>query len=85
MRRSSWALRLDFAVDRGAAGAGADGRAGQKLELAQGLRAERTPRELRLAVGAAAGAGQSEAGECGYGGSIPGEIVAPAFGVAAAH
>ena len=30
------------------------GRASQKLELAQGLRAERTPRELRLTVGAAA-------------------------------
>jgi tRNA(Ile)-lysidine synthase len=56
------------------------GRAGQKLELAQGLRAERTPRELRLTAGAAAGVGESEAVE-GYGGTIPGEIVAPAFGL----
>jgi tRNA(Ile)-lysidine synthase len=56
------------------------GRAGQKLELAQGLRAERTPRELRMAVGAAAAAGESEA-EAGYSGTIPGEIVAPGFGL----
>jgi tRNA(Ile)-lysidine synthase len=56
------------------------GRAGQKLELAQGLRAERTPRELRLDVGAAAGVKESAAVEK-YCGAIPGEIVAPAFGL----
>jgi tRNA(Ile)-lysidine synthase len=56
------------------------GRAGQRLELAQGLRAERTPRELRLTVGAAAGIVEGDAVE-GYGGTIPGVIVAPAFGL----
>ena len=55
------------------------GRAGQKREFALGLRAERTPRELRLTLQA------SSAGEAKaipeYSGPIPGEIVAPAFGV----
>ncbi len=54
------------------------GRASQKLELAQGLRAERTPRELRMTVGATAVTGRSQT-EASYGGSIPCEIVAPAF------
>ena len=53
------------------------GKAGQRCELAQGLRAERTHRELKLAVGAAA---EDEAVP-EYTGSIPGEIVAPAFGL----
>jgi tRNA(Ile)-lysidine synthase len=62
------------------------GRAGQKLELAQGLRAERTHRELRLS-GSAAGAGKDEPGvastegAAAYTTAIPGEIVAPAFGL----
>jgi tRNA(Ile)-lysidine synthase len=62
------------------------GRGGQKLELAQGLRAERTHRELRLS-GSAAGAGKSESGGVSaelvpeYTTPIPGEIVAPEFGV----
>jgi tRNA(Ile)-lysidine synthase len=53
------------------------GRAGQKAELAQGLRAERTHRELRLT------AGGGEAGEVAgaYEVSIPGEAVAAAFGL----
>jgi tRNA(Ile)-lysidine synthase len=54
------------------------GRAGQKCELAQGLRAERTPRELRLRVGTAAEASKVTPE---YSGTIPGEIVAPAFGL----
>ena len=63
------------------------GWAGQKCELAQGLRAERTPRELRLEVGAAA---ETKGIAPEYAGSVPGEIVAPAFGLrlrieAAAH
>jgi tRNA(Ile)-lysidine synthase len=52
------------------------GRAGQRLELAQGLRAERTARELRLTVGAGAEEMVPE-----YTGEIPGEIVALAFGL----
>ena len=54
------------------------GRAGQRCELARGLRAERTPRELRLEVGAAAEAKET-APE--YGATVPGEIAAPAFGL----
>ena len=59
-----------------------EGRAGQKLELAQGLRAERTHREIRLAAGGGleAGVGRTEAPP-EYEGTVPGEIDAPAFGV----
>jgi tRNA(Ile)-lysidine synthase len=57
------------------------GRAGQKCELAQGLRAERTPRELRLSTGPrAAGKGLSDVVPEYYG-PIPGEMEAPAFGI----
>ena len=54
------------------------GRAGQKRELAAGLRAERTPRELRLAIAPETG---EESGDSVYRASIPGEIVAPRFGL----
>jgi tRNA(Ile)-lysidine synthase len=54
------------------------GRAGQRLELAQGLRAERTPRELRLAAQATVGTAEMPPE---YSGAIPGEILAPAFGL----
>jgi tRNA(Ile)-lysidine synthase len=62
------------------------GRAGQKLELAQGLRAERTHRELRLTCSAASGSKNDSGGVSAepapeYTAAIPGEIVAPAFGV----
>ncbi len=57
------------------------GRAGQRCELAQGLRAERTPRELRLAVEAVSAAGTGQAAAPEYGVAIPGEVVAPAFGL----
>jgi len=59
-----------------------EGRAGQKLELAQGLTAERTHREIRLAAGGGleACAGRTEAAP-EYEGTVPGEIDAPAFGV----
>ena len=58
------------------------GRTGQRRELAHGLRAERTPRELRLKVEAVSAAGVGE-GETvpEYCGSIPGEIHAPGFGL----
>ena len=56
-----------------------NGKAGQKVELAQGLGAERTHREIRLTRGpnsAAADFSQKvERYEC----VIPGELVAPAF------
>jgi tRNA(Ile)-lysidine synthase len=58
------------------------GRAGQKLELAQGFRAERTNRELRLAVLPVAKAGTSPAVIAPeFSLTIPGEILAPAFGL----
>ncbi len=59
-----------------------EGRAGQKLELAQGLTAERTHREIRMAAGGGleAGSGRQKAPP-EYEGTVPGEIDAPAFGV----
>lgn len=57
------------------------GRAGQRCELAQGLRAERTPRELRLAVEAVSAAATGQAAAPEYSVAIPGEVVAPAFGL----
>jgi len=64
------------------------GRAGQRLELAKGLRAERTPRELRMEVGPVS-AGLSASGtvskaECApaeHKSCIPCEIRAPEFGL----
>jgi len=55
-----------------------EGRAGQKRELAQGLRAERTPRELRLTLEAPT---VTEEPVPQYSVPIPGEITAPAFGI----
>ncbi|MGA3343740.1 MAG: tRNA lysidine(34) synthetase TilS [Terracidiphilus sp.] len=56
-------------------------RAGQKVELADGLRAERTPRELRLEVLPAAAGGRSEEAVPEYLVAIPGEVAAEVFGV----
>lgn len=53
------------------------GKSGQKRELAHGLRAERTPRELRLAVLPAGAAPDVPA----YSVPIPGEAAALAFGL----
>jgi len=53
------------------------GRAGQKVELAQNLLAERTARELRLTVG---GCSRSPAAP-EYRVAIPGEVAALAFGL----
>jgi tRNA(Ile)-lysidine synthase len=58
------------------------GRAGQRRELANGLRGERTPRELRLTVECAGGErGGGGATLPEYVGMVPGEIVGSAFGV----
>jgi tRNA(Ile)-lysidine synthase len=57
------------------------GRAGQRLELAQGLGAERSPRELRLAMGPAAARSNAAEAISEYSAQIPGEIRAPAFGL----
>jgi len=56
------------------------GRAGQKLELAQGLHAERTHRELRLSAGHMP-QGETDDPPPEYTATIPGEIDAPAFGL----
>ncbi len=69
-------VALDFAATEAVRSLALNGRAGQKLALAHGLRAERTARELRLFVelGSAPEAGSVET-------PIPGEIDAPAFGL----
>jgi tRNA(Ile)-lysidine synthase len=72
---------LDFQATEALRSLALEGRAGQKRELAHGLRGERTPRELRLTVEAiSAGAGASGAVP-EYSAAIPGEITAPAFGL----
>ena len=73
---------LDFAGTEALRMLAVAGRAGQRRELANGLRGERTPRELRLTVEAAGGAWAGDgAGVPEYVATIPGEIAGPAFGV----
>jgi tRNA(Ile)-lysidine synthase len=57
------------------------GKAGQKLELGQGLRTERSHRELRLTRRPVGVARASENVPATYELEIPGEIDAPAFGI----
>jgi tRNA(Ile)-lysidine synthase len=58
------------------------GRAGQKLQLAQGIRAERTARELRLAVVPVEPTGKGTAEPVPeYTVDLPGVVIAPAFGL----
>jgi tRNA(Ile)-lysidine synthase len=71
---------LDFPATEALRMLSLEGRAGQKRELAQGLRAERTPRELRLTVEAVTALGSVELIP-EYALPVPGEIVAEAFGV----
>jgi tRNA(Ile)-lysidine synthase len=69
---------IDFPATEALRALALTGRAGQKLELAQRLRAERTPRELRLQIAAATGEqGSNAAAE--YRMAIPGEM--DAFGM----
>jgi tRNA(Ile)-lysidine synthase len=68
----------DFVATETLRGLALSGRAGQKRELAGGLRAERTPRELRLEIAPERG---EEGCESAYSSLIPGEIVAPRFGL----
>jgi tRNA(Ile)-lysidine synthase len=70
----------DFAATEALRALAVSGRAGQKLELAQGLRAERTPRELRLSAGLEGSHGSHETVP-EYPVTIPGEVVAPEFGI----
>jgi tRNA(Ile)-lysidine synthase len=77
----------DFAATETLRALALTGRAGQKCELAQGLRAERTHRELRLEVESITAVGEGAAGKGRNGSvpeyrlSIPGEIAALAFGL----
>ena len=72
---------LDFAATESVRALALEGRAGQKLALPHGLRAERTARELRLSthLDPAPKGGRPEAAP--YEVTIPGEIDAPAFGL----
>jgi tRNA(Ile)-lysidine synthase len=84
------AVQLGFAIDfdetegllalcgLGSADQASTGKNGSKLQMGNGLQAERTPRELKLQVGQGkeAASGASPVYEL----SIPGEVTAPAFG-----
>ena len=73
---------LDFQGTEGLRNLALNGRAGQKLELAKGLRAERTPRELHLEMGPISQIGiETEAAIREYKSCIPGVITAPEFGL----
>jgi tRNA(Ile)-lysidine synthase len=70
----------DFAATEALRNLALTGKAGQRLELAQGLRAERTHREIRLSRGPNGRSVDAvKVGEC-YECFVPGELVAPAFG-----
>lgn len=70
----------DFASTESLRALALTGRAGQKRELAQGLRAERTHRELRLTIAPPVPA-SAESADTEYALPVPGESVAPAFGL----
>jgi tRNA(Ile)-lysidine synthase len=73
---------VDFPATEALRALALTGRAGQKRELAQGLRAERTPRELRLAVLPVAPVGVTATATAPeYTVTVPGEVTAPAFGL----
>lgn len=73
---------LDFEATEALRSMALSGRAGQKLELAKGLRAERTPRELHVEMGPLSRTGiETEAVIREYKSCIPGVITAPEFGL----
>jgi len=75
-------VALDFAGTEALRSLALAGRAGQRHTFPNGLRAERTARELRLTVGPAGAKGEDSATDLPeYRVEIPGEIEAPAFGV----
>lgn len=74
----------DFLATESLRGLALTGKAGQKCELAQGLIAERTPRELRLSIAPKANAGDLHTGQeidavPEFILAIPGELEAPPF------
>jgi tRNA(Ile)-lysidine synthase len=70
----------DFLATEGLRALALAGRAGQKRELAQGLHAERTHRELRLSFGPSGATGEA-APAAEYLIPVPGEVDAPLFGI----
>jgi tRNA(Ile)-lysidine synthase len=73
---------IDFPSTEALCNLALTGRAGQKLQLAQGILAERTARELRLAFVPVAPADMRTAVPSPtYKVAIPGEVTAPAFGL----
>lgn len=74
--------KLDFSAAESVRALALGGRAGQKLALPHGLRAERTARELRLSIESGpTPRGARPKTEPVYEMAIPGEIEAPAFGI----
>lgn len=73
-------LSLDFAATEAVRSLALSGRGGQRLSLAQGLRVERTVRELRFAIAPGLPARRDDR-EQQYCADIPGTIDAPQFGV----
>jgi tRNA(Ile)-lysidine synthase len=71
----------DFAATEAMRALALAGHAGQKLELAAGLRVERTPRELRLSSSVPAELCTPTEAAPVYNFSVPGEVAAPAFGL----
>lgn len=78
---SGIASGLDFGSTEALRSLALSGRAGQKLELAGGLRAERTPRELRLTIGPISTKKVTPEAPAEYILSIPGEVDAERFGI----
>ncbi len=70
----------DFAATEALRSLAETGKGGQKLELARGLHAERTHREIRLTLGPIAGASGSHNKREEYECAIPGEVDATQFG-----
>ncbi len=73
-------IQLDFAATETLRSFALSGRAGQRLSFPEGLRAERTARELRLGIGPSVADGPAETVP-EYTAEIPGNIDAPAFGL----
>ena len=72
----------DYAATESLRTLAASGKSGQKIELAQGLRAERTPREIRFsALPLPSPAGIATPAEAEYLVPVPGEVCAPIFGI----
>jgi tRNA(Ile)-lysidine synthase len=75
---SQLGVSLDFPATEALRTFGLSGRAGQRQELPQNLRAERTPRELRLTMREAEATGVPLPE---YTVALPGKIAAPPFGL----